>query len=1794
MKKHRRRSSSRWLIAPLLCVFLIFSAFYFNAPILSSFLQQTVDASASGANTSGAALIESTTLLSEELHSSSPNGTLLTPNTNNHSYEYTLNWEPNIIHGSTHSIAIAPDESFFAAGGGYLSDNIIHIYAYYPATRQFNHVWDCGDGLIQGDVMALAVEDIDANGYYEVIAGSTDGHLYVFEQRFINLISGKDNLFNLVWMSSSYTLGKIWSLTVDDFDGDMHRDIVAGAWDGMLHVFEYSNSSGFPLSTEQWQNYEKTWTSTDPNLEQIYSVASGDTNGNGYREIIASSSNNILYIFEYNATNKLFNQIWNSSDLFSNIPRALAVGNLDNDNFDEVAVSVYGQGVFAIAFVDSIPYTGYTIERLYHPLEGWESVGKLPLDHFVDYVGSSQNWENDSSQQGSPHEITYPYNSKMGGAPDGIYAIYNTTLHSSAEAVFDFGKDEELGGGLNSTCDLMIFLRRANLAPDPNATTDYVFEISQDNVTFSTIPSSDVGWVEYFPGDINHRYFNLTINVDPTMHSVGWEWFRFLRIVMQGAYTEEVDAAQGILSRPITNGLSVIIDQMYIETENDVSSNKIIIGTSDGRLVVFGHVNHSVMSCPAIFGWQRLWDSYEEDRYSLRTNLWALAKFDTPLGRMPTWNPNADFHYSLGGNYSYAIGHIIGNRSIDLVVSVYEQYMGGSYYGKLELYQNTGTNTNPNFGFTGYLLAENVAEFENRAITASLLDVNEDGYTDLVVGTCLNDTRSNPKLYVWRNDSGISWTLLTNYFATVDETLLTADFNGIPYVSLFDLDNDGDLDLTVSGDDLYYFENTGTPTFPIWKYVPSFYQFINIQEGALNIPERLAFADYDMDNDWDLVICVNQLLRNRSMLYYYEQCGTYSDPNWCQQFSIFEVDFTFIGEPFLYDLDGDTVKDLILRDINGFVNHFYPAIDHEHLLVVTYPDVVWVEVEKRNSTDYWGYEAYSSWSTAPQFDQWTLTVKIGDTDGDGFEEVIVGSFDQNIYVFENIYNNTYWRSWRSPDFTHWTGLHRVWDDVTSLTIGDGDLDGNQEIIAVTNTRRCYIFENTGNNRYSLKKVLTQTASSLLTKVFLTDDIDQDGIPEIICTSGSLLFVYESTGDDSYALSWTVDLDSLGLEIASLAWGLLDADTYTDIVVVGDNDGDGVIAVLECLANNVVALVWTAPWEQIQGSPVNSVTIEDIDADNIMEIIIGHEFGVNIYQRSSVAPDNSYVLITSLGESLSHPKSFQIGYSPKTNGYTALDVLQRADGSFVLAYLDGASHLYIRTSLEGTQWSSAHLILDPLFNQILEVSLVEVDGRLHMALKAQSFGLVWGIWMTNSSDGFTWIDPTTGPPRIPGSTIHSICLTTYLASTPQLLLSYINPASGVFATRYLWNTTLDRWEWTTLIQLDLPISWGSIVASSHNLQALQGNSTYEHFWLLALAGARTSGKMDEDIWTFTMPQQPTDWGTTQWNGSYTMTTSIEDDVAPRLLGLDAGVVMAFYKSGTQTIVQLSYDNGLNWSVSWVLPSPTGGLNKDVYSLAPLFPTGFILAFIDNSILTDPHEYLYVKIHTVQNWWATVLGAVQGAVSVDTNNDGWKELVVGGGNQLSVFNYNSTTGRFKQIWVSAPLANQISDLAVGDTNNNTLVDLIVTAKGGNLYAFEWLDNEAPVVVILGSQSLQVTPGPVVVEVRVSDNVAVHLVEIQVDAGDWFEIQKASEEDVYVARLLLETYGLHTVSIRAFDLFRNRSPLSMLTILVKAEPPTDSVDDKSPLALVSYLVGGFILLVVLGFAVFFQKRRRRLVNT
>ncbi|GAH65897.1 unnamed protein product, partial [marine sediment metagenome] len=192
--------------------------------------------------------------------------------------EYQKIWEPNNIRGSTHAIAVSDDNEYMASAGGYLNDREVHIYRWYDALYQYYPIWDAGDGIIQGDVMDVDFMDCDNNNRLEVVAASADGHIYVFEQ-----LADRDDPFSvfslahqweLVWDSGLYIDRQVWSIEAFDIDHDSHEEIIAGAWDGKVYVFDYIDHSAYPFCLqEHWIHFEPVWDSGDIITDRVHSVA---------------------------------------------------------------------------------------------------------------------------------------------------------------------------------------------------------------------------------------------------------------------------------------------------------------------------------------------------------------------------------------------------------------------------------------------------------------------------------------------------------------------------------------------------------------------------------------------------------------------------------------------------------------------------------------------------------------------------------------------------------------------------------------------------------------------------------------------------------------------------------------------------------------------------------------------------------------------------------------------------------------------------------------------------------------------------------------------------------------------------------------------------------------------------------------------------------------------------------------------------------------------------------------------------------------------------------------------------------------------------------------------------------------------------------------------------------------------------------------------------------------------------------------------------------------------------------
>ncbi|MFQ6123564.1 MAG: hypothetical protein ACE5R6_03025 [Candidatus Heimdallarchaeota archaeon] len=269
--------------------------------------------------------------------------------------EYELLWEPNRAKAAYHAVALSPDKRLLAIGGGHLSgDNEIHLYYW---TGQWTHIWSAGDGIIEGSVLALAIDDMDGDGFFEVVAGSVGGKIYVYALRTGNpdyIEQKAAEVYQLVWKSSNEITHRVWSIVIGDLDEDLIKEIIVGAGDG-VHVFEYLTRSGYRNRLGYSQAFTEVW-SNGNTVKQVRAVATGDTDGDGFQEIIAGSEDHRVYIFENTLdewsaypphADNAYVLKWDSGRQIFGPIQALAVGDLNPTTpSDEIVVSAYGHGVF--------------------------------------------------------------------------------------------------------------------------------------------------------------------------------------------------------------------------------------------------------------------------------------------------------------------------------------------------------------------------------------------------------------------------------------------------------------------------------------------------------------------------------------------------------------------------------------------------------------------------------------------------------------------------------------------------------------------------------------------------------------------------------------------------------------------------------------------------------------------------------------------------------------------------------------------------------------------------------------------------------------------------------------------------------------------------------------------------------------------------------------------------------------------------------------------------------------------------------------------------------------------------------------------------------------------------------------------------------------------------------------------------------------------------------------------------------------------------------------------------------
>ncbi|MFX0013826.1 MAG: lectin-like protein [Promethearchaeota archaeon] len=327
---------------------------------------------------------------------------------------YQQVWTPWLSRAAIHVAKVSDDGEFLVIGGGYLLDTELHIYRWNSDERQYIKVWEAGSGIITRDVYDVAFGDSDNNNLIEIAAACSDGSVYLFEQAHIyDPIANLENRFDFVWNSGNFF--QATSVEFYDLDLDGIQDLVVGSWDKKIHVFEYTDHSGYPFDVEHWIELTERWNSTEMD-EKIQSLGVGDFNENGLPDIIVGTLSGSIYIFENDGVvlspqgiefpfpnDNNYRLIWNISGLYQ--PIWNPIGQIVTGELDEVITTngvlthptdaiilAYGQGAWGLHYTEE---RDFYLEQLIQDFEDWQIQGAYPLDNFADWMIRSKemNWQ---------------------------------------------------------------------------------------------------------------------------------------------------------------------------------------------------------------------------------------------------------------------------------------------------------------------------------------------------------------------------------------------------------------------------------------------------------------------------------------------------------------------------------------------------------------------------------------------------------------------------------------------------------------------------------------------------------------------------------------------------------------------------------------------------------------------------------------------------------------------------------------------------------------------------------------------------------------------------------------------------------------------------------------------------------------------------------------------------------------------------------------------------------------------------------------------------------------------------------------------------------------------------------------------------------------------------------------------------------------------------------------------------------------------------------------------------------
>jgi|GEM_PF-1185515 len=557
-------------------------------------------------------------------------------------------------------------------------------------------------------------------------------------------------------------------------------------------------------------------------------------------------------------------------------------------------------------------------------------------------------------------------------------------------------------------------------------------------------------------------------------------------------------------------------------------------------------------------------------------------------------------------------GEDIGSESVPVLIDIDDDgdldVFVGELNGNINYYENTGDATSPTYvqrtGSSNPLNGVDVGSYSHPAF----VDIDNDSDFDVYIG---NDAST---ISFYENTGSVS----SPTFSSQSSALSPASGTGESRVYLVDIDDDGDYDAFIGGDDgtIDYFENTGiaaSPTFT--QRTGSSNPFDGEDIGNYS---SIIFVDTDGDSDLDAF-----LGESDGTINYYENTGSQASPTFSEQMGssnpFNSIDVGTFSRPTCGDLDNDGDADCFIGENDGTINYYLN--DGGSGGGGSSSSIVFAEVT--GSSNPFNGEDVGSYSK-PTF---------VDIDNDGDYDAFVGEASGDFIYYENT------GSASSATFTERTGGSNPMNgedvgDYSSPTAVDLDNDSDFEIMAGELYGSAYYFNNTGSASSPTFSELTggsnplNGASVTFRFVPIFVDIDNDGdYDAFIGRNSGAIDYYENTGSNSSATftqrtgsSNPLDGEDVG-QNSTPAFQDFDGDGDYDLVI---GEIFGTIAYYENTGSAA-----SATFSELTGSdnPFNgedvggnsAPALVDIDNDGDVDAFIGEEDGtINFYENQTPA------------------------------------------------------------------------------------------------------------------------------------------------------------------------------------------------------------------------------------------------------------------------------------------------------------------------------------------------------------------------------------------------------------------------------------------------------------------------------------------------------------------------------------------------------------------------------------------------